>query len=193
MIDHGIGEILEELDKQGLSENTIVIFAADHGDHAGQFKWFFKGNMYEGSIRIPLIIKDPTRQVTKGKKCSHIVNSIDLFATVLSQCGISDVLETHSRSLTPLLEQISVEDWDDSTYCEYVPEPESNNWMAIKGNYKILKSKTSDGKMVYEIYDRSNKPFDSVNLWDLKEHSTIQQEMALFLEEQEKRAKRLCC
>jgi len=60
MIDDAIGEITESLEKLGLTENTVIIYTTDHGDLGGEHRFFFKGPfLYQGLIKIPLIIKVP--------------------------------------------------------------------------------------------------------------------------------------
>lgn len=81
MIDRGVGRILHALDELGIRDETLIIFTADHGDHNGQFGWFFKGTMYEHSVRIPLIIDDSAG--ASDAVCNRVVNNLDLYETIL--------------------------------------------------------------------------------------------------------------
>ena len=59
MVDDNVGRLLENLREQGLAENTLIVFTADHGNMLGDLNRWFKGVMYEGSSRIPLLMKVP--------------------------------------------------------------------------------------------------------------------------------------
>src|SRR5256712_11090472 len=56
-VDYHVGKLLDELDKLGMSGNTLVLFTADHGNMLGDH--WFKGVMYEGSSHVPLIWRGP--------------------------------------------------------------------------------------------------------------------------------------
>src|SRR5438876_6061004 len=58
-VDYHVGKLLDELDKLGMSGNTLVLFTADHGNMLGDHGRWFKGVMYEGSSHVPLIWRDP--------------------------------------------------------------------------------------------------------------------------------------
>jgi len=83
MMDGYVGKILQRLDDEGLSDNTVVIFIGDHGRcHVRGKQW-----LYDGGIHIPLIVRWPGR-LKAGQVCDHLVSSIDISATVLKIAGI---------------------------------------------------------------------------------------------------------
>jgi arylsulfatase A-like enzyme len=165
MIDHGIGRILDALEAEGLREDTVVAFTADHGEHAGQFGTFFKGTMYANAVRVPLIVADP--QGTSARVCDRVVNNLDLFATLADRCDLSvDVGSVPSRSLQPLLSDPEA-DWLDRTYAEL-----SSERMVVDGDYKLYQAdsdewhRTGDQTFVHELYNRTKRPLDGIDQWD---------------------------
>ena len=58
-VDDGVGRILESLDKLGLSENSIVIYASDQGFYLGEHGWYDKRWIYEESLKMPLVMRWP--------------------------------------------------------------------------------------------------------------------------------------
>ena len=58
-VDRNVGRVLAELDKAGLSENTIVVYCADQGFYLGEHGWFDKRWAYEESLKMPLIVRWP--------------------------------------------------------------------------------------------------------------------------------------
>lgn len=81
-VDAEIGKIVDEIDRQGLWSDTIIIFTSDHGDGIGAHQWNQKSALYEEVINIPLVVTVP------GKKHAGIVmpqlvsNGVDLFETI---------------------------------------------------------------------------------------------------------------
>lgn len=92
IMDRGIGELLDELDHLGIADNTIVIFASDNGPDplTGQ-RWNhdlqgMKYEVYEGGIRVPLMVRWPKK--LSPKKVSGVVHFVDLFPTIIDLAGI---------------------------------------------------------------------------------------------------------
>ncbi|PWJ59513.1 arylsulfatase A-like enzyme [Dyadobacter jejuensis] len=88
-MDTQVGEILEELTKQGLDENTIVFYYSDHGGVLGRSKRF----MYESGLKIPLIVRFPKKYAhlapdKPGSKTDRIVTFLDFAPTLLSLVGV---------------------------------------------------------------------------------------------------------
>lgn len=92
-VDHNVGRILQRLDELGRREDTLVIFTADQGWCAGHHGFWGKGNgtwpfnMYEESIRVPLIYNHPGR-IPAGIAPSPMVSSYDFFPTILEYLGV---------------------------------------------------------------------------------------------------------
>ncbi|HEV7381237.1 MAG TPA: sulfatase-like hydrolase/transferase, partial [Dyadobacter sp.] len=81
-LDRNIGKLLDYVDKSGLAENTVVIYASDQGFYLGEHGWFDKRFIYEESLKTPFIIRYPG--VTKaGSKVDDLVLNIDWAPTVL--------------------------------------------------------------------------------------------------------------
>jgi iduronate 2-sulfatase len=102
--DWNIGRVLEELDRSGLKENTIVVFLADHGYQLGERgKWSKAGSLFELGTRVPLLVRVPGAK-GNGRVCYRIVESLDLYRTMLELCGFPAPAELQGASLRPLLE-----------------------------------------------------------------------------------------
>ena len=85
-MDMDIGRILDTLDARGLSENTVVIYTSDHGLGVGQHGLMGKQNLYDHSMRIPLIMRGPG--VPAGLRCGALLYLLDLYPTLLQLAGI---------------------------------------------------------------------------------------------------------
>lgn len=100
-VDATCGKVLAELEKQGLRENTLVIFTGDngyfHGEHGLADKWY----PHEESIRVPLIVRDP-RAAGKAGTADDFVLNVDLAPTILGAAGIAAPARMQGRDCSPL-------------------------------------------------------------------------------------------
>jgi len=108
-VDHCMGVILRQLDQLGLAENTIIIYAADHGDfvaHHGMVEKCALGhNVYEDTLRVPLIVSWPGL-IRAGTTCDDLTELLDLYPTLIDLAGLStprNLQELAGRSLVPVL------------------------------------------------------------------------------------------
>jgi len=188
-IDHHIGVILDELEKQGVADNTIVIYTTDHGDFVGSHGLIEKGalghNIYEDTLRVPLIISCP-ELIKKKHKCSDIIQLIDLYPTIAQLCGIKlDDKRVDGLSLVPTLKEgrkparkyAVSENWSQSTIITddfklgRWLECSKFDWWNKKRDYRAF------GDMMFNI---TADPWETDNLY-AKEQFSQQQEYLLKL------------
>lgn len=112
-MDSAVGRILASLEKLHLAENTLVVFTSDNGAFGGvtDLKPLreCKGYLYEGGIRVPLIVRWPGR-IEPASICTTPVISMDYYPTLLNIAGIPVSLEEtiDGESLLPLWEQTGI-------------------------------------------------------------------------------------
>lgn len=103
-VDAQIGRLLDELDRQGLSENTIIVLWGDHGWHLGEFGLWGKNTNFEDATRVPLIVVDPRVKSARETKCNALVGLIDLYPTLCELAGLARpnhlAGESFARALT---------------------------------------------------------------------------------------------
>lgn len=103
-IDHQINRFLEHLSACGLGDNTYICFVSDHGEMMGDHHMFRKGYAYEGSARIPLILRGPRGgQVPKGGVCPQVVELRDVMPTLLACAGLPVPACVEGQNLLPFL------------------------------------------------------------------------------------------
>lgn len=109
-MDFAIGQVIAEIERQGLTESTLVVFMGDNGMNCGHHGIWGKGNgtrpqnMYDTSIKVPCIIAQPGR-IPAGLVCSDLLSGYDVFPTLIDYSGFSEP-STHlkpGRSFEPLL------------------------------------------------------------------------------------------
>jgi arylsulfatase A-like enzyme len=124
-VDHNIGRIVARLEELGIRDNTLIVFSADQGWNAGHHGVWGKGNatipfnMYEESIRVPLIWNHPGR-IKPNQVLSPMVSSYDFFPTILEYLGISAPQDPKrvGTSYAPFLRGQTPE-WRKDLYFEY--------------------------------------------------------------------------
>lgn len=94
LVDRQVGELLQRLEDEGLADNTLVFFLGDHGRCHIRGKQF----LYDGGIRIPLIMRWPGK-VKAGQVSKDLVSSLDMCATTLEVAGVTPKVPVHGLSL----------------------------------------------------------------------------------------------
>lgn len=88
-IDDQMGRLLNHLDEQGLTQDTMIVFTADHGDYLGDHWLGEKDLFHQASVKLPLIIADPSPAAnsTRGTTCEALVGAIDVLPTMIESSG----------------------------------------------------------------------------------------------------------
>lgn len=121
-IDEGLGRVLDYLDENGLTENTLIIYTTDNGFYLGEYGWYDKRFMYEPSLRIPFLMRYPA-QVRAGQVEERMLMNIDVAPTILDFAGIEVPEVMQGESLKPLVTGKDVE-WRDHIFYSYY----ENTW-----------------------------------------------------------------
>ena len=136
-MDAMIGQIVEALERNGFSDDTMVVYSSDHGEQVGEKALWMKRTFYEDSVRVPAIVSWPG-MLPEGQVSDRVISALDLNATMLDALGAPALPHSRGRSLLDLLRG-EVNDWDDvaiSEYCIY------------EGHYQRM-IRQDDWKLVY--------------------------------------------
>ena len=101
-VDAQIGRLLDELDRLGIRDNTIVVLWGDHGWKLGDHNSWGKMTNYEIDTRVPLIMRVPS--LANGKRCAGLVEFVDVYPTLCDLCGVAKPAALEGMSLKPLLQ-----------------------------------------------------------------------------------------
>jgi arylsulfatase A-like enzyme len=131
-MDAQVGRILDALEKTGKADNTYIFFTADHGLGCGQHGLLGKQNMYDHSMRVPMMVCGPN--VPKNKKLDTPVYLQDIMASTLDLAGIEKPDHVQFKSLMPLISGKKKSNYD-AIYGAYQPNSQR---MVTKGDYKLI-------------------------------------------------------
>lgn len=154
-VDENIGRVLDELDDQGLTGNTLVVYTSDQGFYLGEHGWFDKRFMYEESLRTPLLMRFPER-IDPGAVNENLVQNLDFASTFMDVAGIASDFG-HGKSLVPLFSQKNLPGWRDYIYYHYFEYPAEHK---VKRHYGI---RTDRYKLIHFYYD-----IDAWEFYDLQ-------------------------
>ena len=121
-VDESVGRVLDYLDKNGLTDNTMIVYTSDQGFYMGEHGWFDKRFMYEESFHTPLIISYP-KHIQPKSECNQMVQNIDFAPTFLDLAGLKKPAYMPGTSLQPLFAGQPVRKWRKSLYYHYYDYP----------------------------------------------------------------------
>ncbi len=182
-VDDGVGEVLDYLDKNGLTENTIVVYTSDQGFYLGEHGWFDKRFMYEESFRTPLVIRYP-KEIKPGTVITQMVQNLDFAPTFLNYAGVKTAKEMQGESFRRLVSGESMK-WRDAIYYHYYEYPSTH---AVKRHYGV---RTDRYKLIHfyfdvdewELYDLEKDPKEMKSVYNDPAYSDIQANLLRKLNE----------
>lgn len=171
-LDRNIGKVLDYLDRNNLSQNTVVIYASDQGFYMGEHGWFDKRFMYEESFRTPFVMKYPG-VINPGSSIDNMVVNIDFAPTILDIAGIKSPSDMQGQSILPVLKNKEYK-WRDAVYYHYYEYPQPHH---VSPHFGI---RTSRYKLIrfygpadfWELYDLQKDPEETQNIYNTKEYTT---------------------
>ncbi|WP_460920902.1 sulfatase-like hydrolase/transferase [Salinarchaeum chitinilyticum] len=101
-IDELIGDMLTLMDESGYLDNTIVVYASDHGELAGEHGLWWKGTWHEASSRVPLMVQTPEQRAgeQEADRIDTPVGLVDLFPTLANLCDVSEPTDIDGQDLS---------------------------------------------------------------------------------------------
>ena len=195
-IDEGVGRLLDFLDENDMSENTLVVYTSDQGFFLGEHGWFDKRFMYEESLQMPFLARFPA-EVEASTICQEIACNVDFAPTFLDFAELPIPTYMQGVSLRPLLNQLDSENWQKVAYHRYWmhKDPDHNAY----SHYGI---RTQRYKLIYwyndgfdlpgtnhggedkewELFDCKKDPLELFNIYMEPEYLEIVSELTLLLE-----------
>jgi len=176
-VDDGVGEVLDYLDKNGLTENTIVIYTSDQGFYLGEHGWFDKRFMYEESFRTPLVVRYP-REIKPGTVVYQLVQNLDFAPTFLDYAGVKAPADMQGLSFRKLVNGEKGQ-WRDAIYYQYYEYPAEH---MVKRHYGV---RTDRYKLIHfyndvdewEMYDLEKDPHEMKSIYNNPVYADVQKDL----------------
>jgi len=185
-VDAQIGKILNELERLGLAENTIIVLWGDHGYHLGEQDLWHKHTNFELDARVPLILKVPGGKMNSKK--TEIVELLDIYPTLADICGLRPTTELSGRSLLPLIKDSATAQKSNFAFNQYsrpygafgkrgVYDYMGYAVRSDKYRYVAWFKKGSDTPEIEELYDLSKDGIETENIIGDKNSKDVEQEL----------------
>ncbi|SIT02955.1 Arylsulfatase A [Zobellia uliginosa] len=203
-VDDNLGRFFEDLKKEGLWENTIIVYTSDQGMMLGEHDFEDKRWMYEESIHMPFIVRYPEK-IKAGSRTSYLINNTDFAPTLIELAGGRAPDYMQGKSLKPIMEGERPDDWRSATYYRYWMQMVHHDIPAHFGlrseNYKLIffygryhnlekegslsmywndeehSNKVEPTPAAWEFYDLKNDPGELVNAYRNPKYQDIIQQM----------------
>ncbi len=182
--DAQIGRVLDELEKQGLGENTIVILWGDHGWHLGDHGLWSKHDNYEQATRSPLVISAPGKK--GGQHTRALAEFVDIYPTLTELAGLPRPNHLQGESLVPLIDNPGAE--GKAAAFQVYPRG-SREHGAMLGHavrtdrWRYVEWRKEDGTAAaLELYDLQSNPGETENVAMEAEHLDVRNKHAALLQ-----------
>jgi len=176
-VDESVGEVLKFLEKEGILDDTVVIYTSDQGFFLGDHGMYDKRFMYEESLKMPFLVRWG-KNIKAGSTQDAICVNCDFAPTFLSLAGEKVPEEMQGVSLAPLFEGTQPTKWRKSMYYRYYHSPGDHNTARHYGvrtaTHKLI---CFDGKDQWECYDLVADPAELHNIYAKPEAQAVVAEL----------------
>jgi len=179
-IDANVGRLRAFLKENGLDQNTIIVFTADHGEMAGSHGLGEKQQPYEESVGVPLIVFDPSRPGLAGRTVAEPTCTEDLYPTLLGLCDLVPQQSCPGTNLAPLVRGDTDSIDRDGVLLEFVAELRptmvwaDETWRGLRTRrYKYAVKGDINGADPWQLFDLEEDPFELNNLVDDPAHADL--------------------
>jgi len=156
-LDDQIGRILDTLERRGMTDNTIIVLAGDNGLAVGQHGLLGKQNLYDHSVRVPLVLCGPG--IPKDRKSNALCYVLDIFPTLCEMLGLPMPETNEGISLYPIIKRRQKK-IRDSLFLAYTKLQRGvrtdDDWKLIRYNVK--------GVQTAQLFNLRNDPHEMNNL-----------------------------
>ena len=163
-VDDNIGRLMDYLDKQGLRDNTLVIYTSDQGFFLGDHGWYDKRFMYEESLRMPFLARWPGK-VKPGTTSGDMVLNVDFAPTFLAAAGLPVPADMQGKNALGVLAGNTPAGWRTDMYYRYYHYPADHRVQPHIGvrtlTHKLIHFNKIDQ---WELYDLTVDPREKRNL-----------------------------
>jgi arylsulfatase A-like enzyme len=168
-VDYQIGRILDELDQLGITEETIVVFASDHGLAVGQHGLLGKQNVYEHSVKPPMVLRGPG--IPQSEKRDTFINLHDINPTLIELAGLKPADTVEAKSFAAAVSDAKV------VHRESAAMGYAWHQRALRrGKWKLIEYMVK-GEASRQLFDLDSDPFELHNLIDHPLHQKVGREM----------------
>ena len=181
-VDDNVGRMLDDLDDEGLTEDTVVIYTSDQGFFLGDHNWYDKRFMYEESLRMPFVVRYP-REIEPGTTNDDIILNTDFAAAFLDYAGLETPREMQSHSFRANLRGETPAAWRTSFYYRYFMHLQGGHHVTAHygvrtERYKLIfYYEEEPGPQEWELFDLEQDPMEMCSVYDDPDYAEVVAEL----------------
>ena len=197
-VDSQVGRLLNALDEASLRRSTIIVLLSDHGYQLGAHGLWQKGDLFEGSARVPLIVSVPEEIEgghTRGDNTSSLVELVDLYPTLAELAGLEPPAQIVGRSLVPIIEDPAIAVRRSAyTMAVSMAGRDRPEWQYREVTGQSVRSERyrytewGGGLLGVELYDYDADPGELTNVVNEREHLSARARLARELSRRRQQA-----
>uniref|UniRef100_UPI003217905E sulfatase n=1 Tax=uncultured Draconibacterium sp. TaxID=1573823 RepID=UPI003217905E len=172
-VDAQIGKVLDELENQGLAENTIVVVWGDHGWHLGDHLVWGKHTVFDRALHSAFIMRVPG--MANGTQIDKVVSTADIYPTLIDLCGTPVDHKLDGESLKSLFQNPEDNNWRNTAYSFW-----NKGYSVRTPDYRIMKYNREEAPEI-ELYNHKTDPNETVNI--AAEHTEVVEQLLPVLEQ----------
>lgn len=173
--DAQIGKILNELDRLGLAENTVVVLWGDHGWHLGEHGLWCKHANFDKVIKAPLMVRAPGLDNNNNGRSNSLVEFIDIYPTLCDMAGLEKPEHLNGKSFVELLKD------PDASIHEAAYSRYHGGETIVNQRYAYTEWKENGEIKANMLYDHKYDPDENINVVDDPDHKDVVREMKHLL------------
>ncbi len=183
-LDEALGRLLDALDREGLTDNTILVFTSDHGDMLFTKGALKKQRPWDESILVPFLLRYPATLSKKERHINAPINTPDILPTLLGLCKLKIPASIEGEDFSGAL--IKEKKIEDKAALVMLPVP-FHEWNFMKGGkeYRAVRTErytyARDLRGPWLLYDNLSDPHQQVNLVNDPAYLQLQQQMEVLL------------
>ena len=164
-MDAQVGRVLDQLNALGLTENTVIVFAGDHGFHLGEHGKWRKNTLFEVSLHSPLIVSVP-KQTHVDVKTDAFTELVDIYPTLCDVCQLPIPQQLEGISIMPVIEQ-PTRSWKTAAFSQ------TGSGNTIRTEQYRYTEWGRNGSRGIELYDYDTDPDETINIANLPENAEL--------------------
>lgn len=173
-LDYHIGRVLDALEQQGLADDTIIVFAGDNGLAVGQHGLLGKQNLYDHSVRVPLIFCG--KGIPRGARSDSLCYLNDIYPTLCNLLNLPVPKSVEAKSLAPIFKDKNAK-IRDAVFLAYKTFQRA---IRTDDNWKLIEYHVN-GEHGIQLFDLNEDPFEMNNLVGKPQHQRKKQQLSELL------------
>lgn len=177
-----IGQLLDELERLELAQNTIVVLWGDHGWKLGDYGDWCKHTNFTLDARVPLLLSVPGME-NQGAKTQALVELVDVYPTLAELTGLPLPRHLQGTSLVPLLDQPN-QTWKKAAFFQY-PRGDTMGYALRTDRYRFTRWQQRENPkqvVALELYDHRNDSLETINVAAHPEYASVVEELSAMLD-----------